>query len=159
MTSPFSLDTLRASVRALPNDERAEAIVEMFRIAAGEKPCARGRRSGRRYGRRCSSSDEPAAAGHAQRRGRTAAGRRFMSGNRYYVESGKQGPSGAFDAVVMDRETGQLGSKPNKACSSTSAYGPISDIGHVEQFVGVWTLTGHAKDIARATQITPHQPW
>jgi len=28
-----------------------------------------------------------------------------------------------------------LGSKPNKAWSSTSAFGPIPDIGHAEQFV------------------------
>src|SRR5260370_5409995 len=31
---------------------------------------------------------------------------------------------------------GYLGSKPNKACSSTAASGPIPDIGHAEQFLG-----------------------
>jgi hypothetical protein len=31
----------------------------------------------------------------------------------------------------------RLGSKPNKAWSSTSAFGPILDIGHAEHFVRV----------------------
>jgi hypothetical protein len=66
-------------------------------------------------------------------------------------------PSAPFsiDQSVSRIAPAALGSKPNKAWSSTSAFGPIPDIGHAEQFVrdGPRTDFASANDAVRGPAV------